>query len=773
MMATRVNISLLFLILSVVVGNLLAQETTVRGFVYEEESGQPVLFCNILVKELGSGATADENGFYIIQNMQTGNYTLQASTIGFDTASIAISLNEGQVLSQNFYLRKVSYTLSEVSISSEKVARENNSLISEKLILPKQINELPSIGGMPDLIQKIQTIPGVVSSGDVGGQIFIRGGSPVQNKTIMDGAIIYAPVHSIGLFSVFDPGIIKKVDFYTGGFGAQYGGAISSVMDVSTRYGNLNHTSGKVAVSTIASSILLEGPILKKKKDEGGAVSFIIAARNSHLDFASEHLYSYLDYDLPYKFTDVYGKLSFIHSKTIKANLFGFYYDDETGNSSTLSQYRRKSSGIGGNILIIPQRTSLLMELYFTVSNFEMTLDETNLQPRSSRVGSTNFGIRFNAFRGRHNLKYGLDMIGQSTDYSYYTTQFNKTTQTDNSTEIAAYVQAKLNFNKIVLEPGLRLQAYASLYKFLFEPRIAMKWLVTENFRLKAAAGLYSQNLISAYSDRDIVNFFFGYLSAPVDMVRDPGGEEPDMLQKSRQLIGGFEYDMGEYFFINLEAYYKNYPSLINYNRNKVYNENDFPDEPEILTKDFISETGYAKGIDFYIQYLQNKLKGEFSYSYAKTERTYDSENGEAVTYYPHYDRRHNVNLIFSISFGKMDQWSASARWNYGSGFPFTETLTNFESISIGYNDLTGYLTQNGDLSMFYGELNEGRLPAYDRLDCSVMRRFTFGRRMILEAEFNIINVYNQKNIYYINRQTNEVVYQLPFLPGVRVSIEF
>ncbi len=112
-------------------------------------------------------------------------------------------------------------------------------------------------------------------------------------------------------------------------------------------------------------------------------------------------------------------------------------------------------------------------------------------------------------------------------------------------------------------------------------------------------------------------------------------------------------------------------------------------------------------------------------------------------------------------------------RWNYGSGFPYTKTIAYYESISIEYNDITDYLQQNGDLSMFYSELNEGRLPGYDRLDFSIMRRFMLGKHTALEAEFNIINVYNQKNVYYINRETNEVVYQLPFLPGIRIGFEF
>ena len=131
----------------------------------------------------------------------------------------------------------------------------------------KSINRLPSIGGEPDIAQFLQVLPGVIFTGDQGGQLYIRGGAPIHNKVLLDGMTIYSPFHSIGFFSVFDTDIIKKADVYTGGFGAQYGGRISSIMDIKTRDGNKKRVTGKLSANSFSGKILVEGPILKSEKN--------------------------------------------------------------------------------------------------------------------------------------------------------------------------------------------------------------------------------------------------------------------------------------------------------------------------------------------------------------------------------------------------------------------------------------------------------------------------------------------------------------------------
>src|SRR5690606_17209792 len=165
--------------------------------------------------------------------------------------------------------------------------------------------------GEPDLAQYLQILPGVVFTGDQGGQLYIRGGLPVQNKVLLDGLVVYNPFHSIGLFSVFDNDIMKSADVYSAGFNAEYGGRTSSIMDVSTRDGNKVHAGGKVSASTFGAKAMVEGPLIKLREDRGTSASYILSAKHSYLPQTSQVLYPYAKAGgLPFYYTDIYGKAS-------------------------------------------------------------------------------------------------------------------------------------------------------------------------------------------------------------------------------------------------------------------------------------------------------------------------------------------------------------------------------------------------------------------------------------------------------------------------------
>ena len=246
-----------------------AQSGIIRGFVYEKDGGEPALYTNVYLAKTTFGATTDQNGFFTISKIPAGSYTLMVTYIGFDTLRFPITINKNDLLTKKFYLTKSTVELMEVSVSASKQDKTTQTQTSIIKITPKEITQIPTIGGQPDLAQYLQVLPGVIFSGDQGGQLYIRGGPPIQNKVLLDGMIIYNPFHSIGLFSVFDVDILKNVDVYTGGFNAQYGGRISSVMDITTRDGNKNRFGGKVDVSTFGAKALFEGPIAKAAVPHG------------------------------------------------------------------------------------------------------------------------------------------------------------------------------------------------------------------------------------------------------------------------------------------------------------------------------------------------------------------------------------------------------------------------------------------------------------------------------------------------------------------------
>ena len=223
----RLSLPILTFLFIVFSCGLMAQTGTLRGFVYEEGTGEPVLFTNVYFYKTSIGATTDENGFFTISKIPPGNYLLMVTYVGFDTLQIPMTIKPGDLLTRKLYLKKSAFQLEEISVSATRQEKTQETQTSIIKIVPKEIQQIPMIGGTPDLAQYLQILPGVIFTGDQGGQLYIRGGPPIQNKVLYDGMVIYNPFHSIGLFSVFDVDILKNVDVYTGGFGAEYGGRIS------------------------------------------------------------------------------------------------------------------------------------------------------------------------------------------------------------------------------------------------------------------------------------------------------------------------------------------------------------------------------------------------------------------------------------------------------------------------------------------------------------------------------------------------------------------
>ena len=238
-----------------------SQTGSIRGFVYDDSNGEPVIFTNVYLKGTSYGASTDVNGYYAITQVPPGNYTLTVTYLGYDTISFPIALKENKIITKRLSLKRSSIKLDIVEVSAEKQEAQTEIQTSVIKITPKQIKQIPTVGGEPDLAQYLQVLPGVVFTGDQGGQLYIRGGSPVQNKVLLDGMVIYNPFHSIGLFSVFDADIIRNADVYTGGFNSEYGGRISSIMDITTRDGNKKRVAGKVSANPFASNTNLNTPI--------------------------------------------------------------------------------------------------------------------------------------------------------------------------------------------------------------------------------------------------------------------------------------------------------------------------------------------------------------------------------------------------------------------------------------------------------------------------------------------------------------------------------
>lgn len=762
--------TLLFLFSILLSAVSFSQTSTIRGFVVNASDGEPIMFANVVLENTTYGSSTDDKGYFVINKVTPGTYTLKVQSIGFADEVLKIDVSSNMV-STRIELKPSVKLLDGVEVQAERESARITSQVSVRKITPSEIQKMPSIGGQADFAQYVQVLPGVVFSGDQGGQLYIRGGSAIQNKVILDGMVVYNPFHSIGLFSVFETDLIRSADVYTGGFNASYGGRLSSVMDISTREGNKKKTSGKLALSTFGASAIVEGPILKENENREYSLSYILSAKNSYLSSTSKSIYSYIDSELPYDFFDIYGKLTLATKVGSKLNVFGFNFTDDVKGYRNIADFNWKNTGVGASFILLPPSSSALVKGVVAYSKYNMNMSATTTDgEQSSSISSFNGALSSTQFFNRNQLNYGVEMISNTTNTLYSTMTEGLV---DYSTEMGAYVMFKGFVGNLLYEPSVRLSYYASLDEALIEPRLSLKYNLTNNFRLKAATGMYSQSFIDTKSDRDIVNLFTGYLTTGPDLyggiVSSYRGEEVNRyLEKSNHYIFGLEYDITKNLTVNVEAYYKTMTNLISLNRDKTFDDDvSHASYPEYLTKTFAVEEGQAYGGDVSLKYSDGRLYIWAIYSLGKVERT-----NEVQTYSPHYDRRHNVNLMLSYQFGMDRSFELSARWNYGSGFPYTATAGFGEN--VGFSNIgEDYTSSTGTFTTLYGEMNGKRLPAYHRLDISAKKRFNVFSHSILEIDLSVTNVYNRNNLFYFDRVTSERVDQLPILPSIGVTLKF
>jgi len=742
---------------------LISQNGTLRGNVFDKSNGAPVIYCNVELEGTKLFGTTDLDGFYVIPNIPVGTYKIIASYLGYDTISSTITIKSGQITYQALTLVESSVQLNEVSISAAKQTDRTTVKISQISVTPKQIKSLPSVGGEADIAQYLQVLPGIISTGDQGGQIYIRGGSPVQNKILLDGLNIFNPFHSIGFYSVFETELIKNVDVLTGGFGAEYGGRISAVVDIKTRDGNKARTSGMVSGGPFMVKGLIEGPI-SKYKESGASVSYVLTAKQSVLDQTSKTIYSYASPNdsvgLPFTFTDLYGKISLNTSNGSKINVFGFNFRDKYANPN-LATIEWGNTGGGVNFNLIPAGSDIIVSGVVGFTNYNVGIVEKTTQPRTSAIDELSANIDFTFFGDKNEIKYGLELRSLRTDFTF-TNPFGITLgQEQNTTEIGFYTKYKQIIGNLIIEPSMRLQYYSSLGAISLEPRMGLKYNINDKLRFKAAGGRYTQNILSTSNERDVVNLFNGFLTGPESIVTGIDGRPlKNKLQISYHAIGGFEYDLTKNIQLNVEGYYKDFPQIIVVNRNKI----------EKSDADYTAETGRAYGIDFSLKYELPRLYVWATYSHGYVNRFDGQQEYPTI-----FDRRHNANVLVTYDLDKSSSWKASVRWSLGSGFPFTRTrgFYNYNDFLGGVN--TPYTTDNPDnIGIVYSEArNDGRLPYYHRLDASVTKTIKFSKYTGLEINVSVTNAYDRPNIFFFDRLIYDRVNQLPILPSASAKFYF
>ena len=727
-----------------------AQTATVRGFVSDASNGEALQGVNVVVEAaVPLGAATDSDGLYVVAGLAPGRYVLRASFIGFRTYVDTLQLAPRDVRTLNISLEPSEEELGEVVVEAEQEGQAANLTAGLQTIQPYDIEQVPGPDLSGDFATYLTTLPGVVVIGDQGGQFYIRGGEPSQNLVLLDGMLVYQPFHVLSFFSSFPSDILNSVDLYAGGFGAKFGGRISSVIDATTRNGNNQRFAGAASVSPFLVSGRVEGPL-----DAAGKISLLTSFRQSVVEEGAANL---VDRPVPFRFNDLFVKAHAIVSRNSRFSLTTLRtYDRGTVGEDTgrglPDEVRWRNEAYGARYLFLPGTLPVLAEFVVSLSRFENELgpsDESIRESSTARVNSqanithyTSIGqIRWGLFARTLELKSELGGLYQDLRV-----------ESEFVTEAGLYIEPEFRLDGMVLTPSLRIHNFPSKRQTYLEPRFRAVWEQGRH-QVSGAVGLYHQEIVGINDRRDATSAFTAWAAVPI-------GEVPQAFH----MILGYRNRLGEGLEVAAEGYYKRLLNLF------IAEWTAFPR----LTTRLQSADGRVYGLDLRLELRRPNFYGYINYGLSSVEYEAQQESlalwygAETLRFRPAHDRRHQLNVLAST---RLLGFDLGARWQFGSGLPFNRAL-GFDGFLLMDGSVDVFEDQ-GDRRVIYERPFNGTLPTYHRLDLSVERTFPLGRG---EATFqgSLINAYDRANIFYLDVFTLQRADQLPLIPsfGLKVELE-
>jgi len=712
------NLIFSFIIISI----LKAQTSIISGFVSDSSSGESLIGANVFLRETGQGMATDVNGYYIIQDIVPGNYTLMVSYIGFDMYKQKTRLSDDESKKVNINLVEQVVQLTEIEVTAEKLQRRNNIQPSKINLSPRMMKAAPALAE-PDLFRTIQALPGVLTTSEFSTGLVIRGGNTDQNLIMLDGITVYNPSHLGGVFSNFIVDGVKEAELIKGAYNAEYGGRLSAVLNVISREGNKNEFKGKVNLSLLSAQTTLEGPFYK------GA--WVLSGRRTYFDlvlpkvlpdYINVNIPPYYFYDIQsHVFSDITSKdrISLSYYSGIDDLLFDtFGLDGQWGNNTVSGHYRRVfSERLVGNILIANSR-------FFT----EFGLGGDNGLVSYNEIDDKTLSADFSWFKTSNStLKFGAQLKKLGFEY---TNKFQNSTQFQIKTEpleFAQYIKLKYKPNDLfIIEPGLRLNLYDVYPDSLFpDLRLGLKYIITDNRYLNFSVGNYHQ-FISTFQDDFNPSILDNWIAADTSV--SPG--------KSMQVVLGYEEYIKNMYKIQVEGYYKDLKNLLTYEEKRSTTDAQVSDES--LANIVTPADGYAYGFELFGQKMSGKLSGWVAYTYSVSRKIMNSiyADGEQE-YYTNWDRTHAFSVLGNYQFNK--KWETNWRFALQSGQAYTPIM--------------GYYVQKFPESpeelfrTIPGTRNSGRYEPYSRLDIGAVYHAKIGKTNV-DFFFQIINTLNRSNTF-------------------------
>ena len=743
------------------------QNFTLSGYVKDAANGESLLGASVSVKNSPTGTSANSYGFFSL-NVPAGKTVFSFSYLGYNSMDTALDMNQDRMIEVE--LVKTSNQLSGVSVQSKAKDDNVKSTDMGKVELSiDQIKTIPAFFGEVDVLKTIQLLPGVQGGGEGNSGFYVRGGGADQNLILLDEAPVYNSGHLFGFFSVFNGDAILNSTLYKGGMPANYGGRISSVIDISMKEGNDKKISGSGGIGLIASRLTLEGPLKKNKS------SFIISGRRTYIDIVTKPIVNNLknSADLKgsgYYFYDLNAKVNYRFSDKNRLYLSGYFGRDVfsfKNNDFNISiPWGNATATLRWNHVFNPKlffNASAIYNSYHfqttaTQANFTIDLF-SGIQDYSTKYDfdyylNQHHHIRFGAlltyhiftpstFSGQEDSvefnpnglihRYGLETALYAMDTWDITDklQVNAGLRLTSFTQLGPYRKNTYDFtgnltDSLIFKQGQIVKTYAGL-----EPRILLRYSLGKTNSLKAAFNVNNQY---------------------VHLVSNNGTTLPtDIWMPSTLLVKpqqGLQYSLGYYqnlkknmFETSVEVYYKSMLHQIE------YKEGYTPSPNENLEENFVFGKGSSYGVEFFINKKEGKLQGWISYTLAYTNRTFPDLNGGKPFPY-RYDRRHNISVVGIYKFN--EHWNLAATFVYYTGIAFTMPQGK-------------YLIEGG-LETEYTSLNGFRLPDYNRGDIGLNYDGKKHKHFQSGWSFDIYNVYNRHNAFFIYNTQIGQIFQDPYI---------
>ncbi|MFI5193426.1 MAG: carboxypeptidase-like regulatory domain-containing protein [Chitinophagales bacterium] len=749
---------------------------SVSGTVRDKRSGETLIGASIfLLNQPNSGVLSNAYGFYSVSAVP-GNYKLLVSFTGYTPDTLEISLSRNLELPVN--LEPEGSQLQEVVVTANKNNNVSRPLMGVQKLSISEIKDLPVLFGEKDILKTIQLLPGVQSGGDGNSGFYVRGGSIDQNLILLDEATVYNPSHLLGFFSTFNSDAIKDVTLYKGAIPAEYGGRLSSVLDVKMNDGNDKEYHASGGIGLISSRLNVEGPI---EKDNG---SFIVSARRTYADlFLKLSKDSNTNRSSLY-FYDINAKANYTLGKKDRIYLSGYFGNDHLGLGNTFGiQYGNTTATLRWNH-IFNSRLFSNSSLIYSKYNYNISITSGNNDIGiNSYIQDYHFKEDMTFYAGSGSkVNFGLDLIDHNTSPGVISASQNSSfnplsLQDKHALENAAYVSHDVSLSeRININYGLRANLFTTLGPgnfytydaagntidtanyasgravknyFNLEPRFSMSYKLTGSSSVKLAYVRTTQNL-HLLSNSTSAN--------PTDIwIPSSNNVKPEIAD---QVSAGYYRNFRENKYeFSADVYYRDMQNQIDYKNGAELRANENVESQLIFGK------GRAYGLELFVKKKIGKFNGWISYTLSRTERQFSGVN--RGSWFPaNQDRTHNLSVVGIYKINK--KWTLSADFVYYSGNAVTWPSGKYEV--------------NGQVAFLYQNRNAYRMPSYNRLDFGATLQGKKTRRFDSNWNFSIYNLYGRENPYSISFQqdpgdpskTQAIQYALfRWVPSITYNFKF